>query len=379
MNKFAFGALAAPLLCATSMAADTEWPELDRELAALSNAPLTQDSGGPYLNGWLISSFDYNADAEDANSNKSDVGFNVNSARIQLEGSIAKTYGYKIGVEFFDTGELYAPSGTPVGANGAAGIADAYGTFAIGEYVDFKMGIFRGPTLRSSGIDRNHTLFIERSFLGQQLSSRDAGLEIGGSFDRFHWALVAQNGMDGKTDGFAWGVDIDIDLMGEMSGNEGAYGAAEGTNLNLGLIYMDDTSDTAAGASQKVAKLGGDVTLVTGPFSLFGEVIDYDTDTGPSIGGMPIGVNNTPWSAGLGYLVGEEYEIAFRYDSLDVSDQTSPYYDGTRYNFVLNRYIQGHDIKWQLQFGFGDSKASGTTSDKVAEHTIIAIALALGF
>ncbi len=39
MNKFAFGAVAAPLLCATSMAADTEWPELDRELAALSNAP----------------------------------------------------------------------------------------------------------------------------------------------------------------------------------------------------------------------------------------------------------------------------------------------------------------------------------------------------
>lgn len=379
MNKFAFGALAAPLLCATSMAADTEWPELDRELAALSNAPLTQNSGGPFLNGWLISAFDYNSDAEDSNKNQTDVGFDVPSARIQLEGDLAEGYGYKIGYDFFDTMDQYAPSGSHVGSAGTAGITDAYGRFGIGEYVDFKFGIFNGPSLRSASLDRNKTLFINRSFLGMQQSCSDAGLEVGGSFDRVNWSLAGTNGTDGKTDGFAYGIRIDVDLMGEMSDVEGAYGAQEGTNFNVGFVYTDDNSkDAATGASMDLAQMSADATLVSGPFSVFAEVIDYDKHTGPYYGGAMIDAKNTPWSAGASYLFGEEYEVGFRYDTWDAG-QTSSYYDTSRYNFVVNKYIDGHDIKWQLEFGFGDSKMTGTASDKVGEHTIIAIALALGF
>lgn len=398
MNKFAFGALAAPLLCATGLASDTEWPELDRELAALSNAPLTQKNTGPYLNGWLIGAFDYNADAESnytgsTQKKKDDVGFAVRSARVQLDGELIEGYGYRIGFDFFDTEEQlgYDPS-APYDSSSASfdgGITDAYGKFRIGDYLGFKLGVFTGPSLRSASLDRNKTLFIDRSFLGRQQTCRDAGLEANGSFDRVHWAVAGMNGTDGRTDGWGYSARVDVDLMGSMSDVEGAYGAPEGTNLNIGFVYADDTAKTDAGESQKLVQIAADATLVSGPLSVFGEVISYDKDNGPyykgtlaDYQGTLLDLDSTPWSAGASYLIGEDVEIGFRYDDYDVSQSTGigDFYDTARYNFVANKYIDGHNIKWQLQFSMGDSKAQATTkAEKPGEHTIVSLALAIGF
>jgi len=395
MNKFAFGALAAPLLCATGLASDTEWPELDRELAALSNAPLTQKNTGPYLNGWLIGAFDYNADAEDtfgSSKQNTDVGFAVRSARVQLDGELVEGYGYRIGFDFFDTEEQlgYDPSATydAMGSSFSGGITDAYGKFRIGDYLGFKLGVFTGPSLRSASIDRNKTLFIDRSFLGRQQTCRDAGVEANGSFDRIHWAVAGMNGTDDRTDGWGYSARVDVDLMGSMTDVEGAYGAPEGTNLNIGFVYSDDTSKDAAGLSMDVVQIAADATLVSGPLSVFGEVISYDKHNGPyykgtltSYQGTLLDVDSTPWSAGASYLIGEDVEIGFRYDNYDVSQTgEGDFYDAARYNFVANKYIDGHNIKWQLQFSMGDSKAQASTkAEKPGEHTIVSLALAVGF
>jgi hypothetical protein len=392
MNKFVFSALAASLISATGFASDTEWPELDRELAALSSAPLTQDTGGPYLSGWLISSFDYNTDAETVFDNedkeKSEFGFGIPAAAINLQGTVGNGYGYKIGFDFFDTGEQYAPSGTAVGSGtdgGTAGLTDAYGSFEVGDYVDFKFGIFGAPSLRSAAVDRHKTLFLDRSFLGQQQSARDAGLSIGGNFSRVNWEVAVVNGMDGSAEGIAYSGRIDIDVMGKMSDCEGAYGAHEGTNLNIGVVYADDTMDSHDPAIKDAyTQVSADATLVIGGFSVFAEIVDYDENAGidRSLDDDELIVgNNTPFSAGLSYLFGEEYEVAFRYDDWDVARSASEeLFDTTRFNFGFNRYIIGHDVKWHVGYSFGDSKSTATNSaDKVGEHGIFNVGLVLGF
>ena len=71
---------------------------------------------------------------------------------------------------------------------------------------------------------------------------------------------------------------------------------------------------------------------------------------------------------GLAYLFGSNYEVAFRYDDWDDDDET------TRYNVGLNRYIDGHDIKWQLNYSTGKSD-----KNKENENDVIALGIAVGF
>lgn len=355
MNKFVFSALAATLVGATGFASD--WSELDSELAALNNAPLTQDAGGPIVTGWLIGALDYNSDSETNNANDSQ-GFNVHASRVQISGSAGEGLGYVVGFDFTDSGELYAPGGTPLGTVGNGGLVDAYGTFTIGEQLNGKIGVFRMPFLRSQLIDRNDTLFIDRSMLGGMYASRDTGVSLGGSFDRINWEVAIMNGFDNQGEGWAWGGRVDMDVIGSSANCEGALGAAEGTNLNIGLAIQDDTSDaTLGGASRDAMQWAIDATLTMEGFSIFGEMVDHDKDVG----------DNSPYSVGASYLINEEYEAGLRWDDWDDVANT------TRYNVVVNRYVNGHDAKWQLQYSGGSSDV--TTN----EDSIISLGLALGF
>ncbi len=354
MNNFVFTALATTLVGATSFASDTAWPELESELAALNNAPLTQDAGGPYVNGWLIGALTYDMDSEDINGNLTNAGFGVVGARVNLSGSVGSNYGYKVGFDFTDTGEQWI--GGP-GVAGDAGLTDDYATFAIGEGISGKMGAFRTPFLRSSLIDRNDTLFVNRSYLGSQYAGRDAGIAINGEFSRINWEVALQNGSDGIGEGWLWGARVDMDVIGTSSNVEGGYNAAEGTNLNIGLAINDDTADDASGNSQDLMQLGIDATLTMSGFSIFGEMAEKDKDNG----------DNSPYSIGAAYLFGENYEAALRWDDWDDADST------TRYNIGVNRYINGHDAKWQLSYSDGSSDVEAN------ENAVLTLGLALGF
>jgi hypothetical protein len=387
MNKFVFGALAVPLLSATGLATDTEWPELDRELAALSSAPMTQESGGPYFNGWLIGVFDYNADAEatvGTSTVKEQVGFDMRAARIALSGTIAGNYDYHIGYDFFDQGELWREAVDPT-TTGVGGITDAYAAIMIQDYVNVRMGVYNVATLRSSTVQRNHTLFIDRSWLGQQDSNRELGVGLYGNFSRVNWYLDVANGYDGTAEGMEFAARVDFDILGKLSAYEGAYGAPEGTNLNVGLVYQDDSSDEMDGSSRSASTFAVDATLVAGGFSVFGEMIGYDKDNGayyfsdylntgtyPATPGM-VAVDHTPWSIGASYLFAEVYEVAVRYDDWDDLENSN------RFNLGLNRYVYGHDVKWQVQYALGDSDGTGTSAVQANDWGIFSVGLAVGF
>ena len=400
MNKFVFSALATSLVGATGFATDTEWPELDRELAALSNAPLTQDSGGPTVSGWLIGAI--TSDDTPTNLMTDDLGTGVNAARVNLSGSLGKNYEFVLGWDFTDSGEYFAPSGIPVGSSfnattvtfdrssGLGGLTDAYVKVGVADGLDLTIGAFRRTFLRSSSIQRNRTLFINRSNLGGMYASRDAGIGLSGGFSRLNWEVTLQNGHDGSTEEFAYSAHIDVDVVGTSSGNEGAYNAGDGTNLNIGVTYADDGSDVnnnddllddgldnnSIGPGSLVNNrdatlIAGYATLTAGGFTVWGEMVDQDNDVTSSGFVGPLGKGATPWSAGIAYLFGDAYEVAFRYDDWD----NGPGFNTTRMNVGVNRYIDGHDIKWQLNFSTG----SDDTLTGITENDVIALGIAAGF
>ena len=374
MNKFVFSALAATVVSATGFANDNTWTELDRELAALNSAPLTQDQSGPFVSGWLIGAISTDDRDTSGNGQPGDADGNeitatgLHASRVNIKGDVGAGYGFVLGFDFTDTGELYAPGGTAVGASGTAGLTDAYAHFGVGEQIDIKLGVFRRTFLRSSNVQRNHTLFVGRSRLGAANSFRDAGAAVSGAFDRLHWEVALTNGLDGATDGWAYSGHVDFDVLGTTSNSEGSYGAAEGTNLNIGVTYADDNSKAAGNVNLDNAQMAVDATLTSGGFTAFAEAIDQDKDV---VLAAPTGATgNTPYSAGLAYLFGGgNYEVALRYDDWDDAMKT------TRYTFGVNRYIQGHDIKWQLNFGSG----SDDTTNGTNENDVITLGLAVGF
>ena len=375
MNKFVFTALATTMVGATALA-DSEWPELDRELAALNNAPLTQDAGGPYVSGWLIAAFSSDDTPDDLVNDE--LGTGVRGSRINVAGTVGDSYEFKLGFDFTDAGELYAPGGVATATSGTAGITDAYTRFEVGGEVGIKIGIFRRQFVRSAIIDRNKTLFINRSYLGGMNSSRDAGLALDGSFSRLNWEIAVMNGHSGTQDDFAFSGHVDVDILGSSRDSEGAHGASEGANLNIGVTFASDGADTnaldvtngaaATGLSRDDDQLAVDAYFSTGAFSLWGEMVDQDVDTVAYQG--PGGQGATPYSVGVSFAFGENYEAAFRWDDWDTADNI------VRYNFVVNRYIQGHDIKWQLEISSG-SDDDTTNGDNANDR--FGIGLALGF
>ena len=91
MNKFVLGALATAVAGGTSQASESEWPELDRELEALSSTYQAQPPGGPEFGGWIIGAWDYSGDltttvtnpSTGANEDKDLSGVTMRSARVR--------------------------------------------------------------------------------------------------------------------------------------------------------------------------------------------------------------------------------------------------------------------------------------------------------
>ncbi|MDP6539690.1 MAG: putative metal-binding motif-containing protein, partial [Planctomycetota bacterium] len=246
MNKFFTTALAGSLVCATGFASETEWPELDRELEALSSTLSTLD-GGPSLGGWGIIAYDNNSDG--------DVGdFALRSVRLNASGSNGD-YGYFVSLD---------------AAGGVAGLVDAYATFGIGG-ISAQMGVFRAPTLTSALIDRNQTFFIDRSMLGAAGSARDAGLMVSGDMGTVGWWLAVMDGSDGGGDEYEITGRVAVDLMGDGANgsNEGAYGAGDGTCLSAALAFQDDGGDDSS-------SMAVEAYFTSGPFSASVEAVDND-------------------------------------------------------------------------------------------------------
>jgi hypothetical protein len=366
MIKLVYSALALTLVSVPGIASENEWSSLDQEIANLSSSLSAQNTSGPKVGGWVISSIRMSDDVDtgevdDDGDPKDQLGFQLDTVRLEVTGDAGSDYGYKISFDFVD-GDFdedlippglndlqeriftsqFIPGGTTAGG---ASIKDAYATWKIGEAVSGKMGRFKPHFLRSSsGVSDNRLLFLQRTVIGEAFSGRDIGLQFSGNFDTIGWAISGTNGSDGAAEDFLFCGRLEASLMGAGASKvEGAYGAGEGTNLTAGIAALDD-GDVEDGMA-----LGIDMAVTAGPFSAAAEIADLDEDIGDA----------TPWDITLGYMFTDMYEVAARYEDFDDDDG-----DTTRITAGVNRYVQGHDIKWQLQFITQDSDTDAFDADQ---------------
>jgi hypothetical protein len=356
MRKLVYSAVALTLVSVPGFASDNEWSSLDQEIANLSSSLSAQNAPGPKLSGYIKTSFRYSQD-EDAlfggpPNNEDESGFKLDKVRIEISGDANQDYSYKVSFDL---------------ASGTATLKDAYVQWKIADNFRATMGQFTKPVLMESVISDKNLLFYQRTALGEFFRPRDTGAMLSGNFDTIEWSVSAQNGVDDtggqtKQNDFNYSARLAANLMGAGAGKriEGAYGAAQDTNLTVGIAWADNKSLD----DQDV--IAGDFALTSGPFSLSGEIAHFgkgDTSEGfPSKDGSDLhwGSDNsfvsidpsdeTSFDLTLSYLFTPEYEAAIRYEfgKMDDSGLTDdPSVEA--WSAAINKYVQGHDIKWTLQ------------------------------
>jgi hypothetical protein len=356
MRKLVYSALALTLVSVPGFASENEWSSLDQEINNLSSSLSAQNAPGPKIGGFIRTSFRYSTD-QDAlfggpPNDTDEAGFKLDKVRIEITGDAGQDYSYKVSFEL---------------RSGTASLRDAYASWKVADNVKGTMGRFKKPVLRSALISDKNLLFQERTALGGFFDARDTGLMFSGNFETIEWSLAAQNGLDGKEKKMNYAVRVAANLMGTGVGKvEGAYGAGQETNLNAGIAYTEDKTISANGG--KGAAYGGDLSLTSGPFSIAAEGMHFGKGdvTGGTFpakdgGDLHFGsdntvasvdpADNTSWDVTGSYMFTEQYEAAIRYESAQGNTPTAGVDPSiTAISAAINRYVQGHDIKWTLQY-----------------------------
>jgi hypothetical protein len=375
MKKFVYSAIALSMATGVSYA-NNGWTTLDQEISGLSSSLTAQNAGGPKVGGWVITSVRSQGDAfseevdvdidgdgipDDTETKFDDeLGFNLDQVRLHVTGDVSNDYSYKVSFEL---------------ESGSAELKDAYIKWKLMDSISATMGQFYLPTFRSATSDETKLLFLERTVNGGLLNLRDQGIMVGGNFEMVNFGVAVQDGEDENADELRITLNVTADVMGKGAGAvEGAYGAAEGTNLSVGGFYhMDDGAGTDGNDV-----FGVEAYFTMGAIAVSGEFGDYDL------------VDGSAYSLTASYLFTEMYEVAVRFENLqidgvDFDDPSDGFNDAVDADFLrvaVNRYSAGHNLKWTLQYSMIDSTVTdgddGDDTDTSPDDEI-ALGLTLAF
>jgi len=79
-------------------------------------------------------------------------------------------------------------------------------------------------------------------------------------------------------------------------------------------------------------------------------------------------VGETPWDATVSYMFApDEWEVAGRWEDFGDSD------DSSMLSLGINYYVEGHDVKWQLNYSTIDSDNSGNEIDVIAVALLVSV------
>jgi hypothetical protein len=342
MKILVLSALALPTLGASGFASSgTEaWLTFDKELESLSNAPAQTQVSGLSVNGFVRASYSTSSDITVGGNDLG--GFSIDNIRLNLTGNRGG-FSFLVSLEgSTDPGAGYFGN---TGVAGDVTILDAMASTQVTDQVVFSAGQFRHPFLGSALIDENHLLFLDRTINGEIWDSRDQGVMFNGTWDQIGWWIAGMNGGDGAGDEYALTGRVAFHALGTGAGmsHEGAYGAGSESNLTIAAAISDDGS---VDDGQAIAL---EAAFSQGALSAAFETVDYDDDIGDA----------TPWSATVGYMFQPEtWEAAVRFEDFDDS------FDTTMITVGVNRYIEGHNAKWGVNYSTIDSDA--TDADVIA-------------
>jgi hypothetical protein len=359
MNKFVFGALAVTAASSLGFASSTDgdWSTLDKEIDSLSTSLTSPTAPGAQISGFLRIWGGY-ADKDIfpliAAQSGNDLGFNVDDARLVLQGDVGAGYGYYIGLDInggLAENVISAVAGNP---NSGAGVSliDAYGTFKLGDQFMGTFGRFRPGFLGSGNLNENTLLFRYRTYNGSVASLRQDGLMVSGNFDQFGLWASAMNGIDGVEDNLFLAVRGAFNAMGKGTGNqEGAYGVPDEPAMTIGAGWFNDNgvSNVPGFSGSDGTGFGGDIVFTKGPFYIQGEVAYYDTGVF-FVGNNQANGSSTPWDVTASWMLKpNEWEIAGRYEDWDNINNTEHFALG------VNWYINGMNAKWTAEWDYFNS------------------------
>lgn len=358
MNQYLVWMLACGAVTSTAHATDNGWAGLDQEISSLTATLQTTNPTTPKLGGYIVAALDYQGDPavfDDANDDGAidpgettegddTLGWSFRYVRLQATGDLGHDYSYKVSFEL---------------GGGTGSLRDAHADWKVTDGVSMRWGRYKVPFARSALVSDTKLLFLQRTRIADMNGVRDLGTMLTGQFDKLTVILNAQNGADGPTDELLYNARATFGLIGDGVGMvEGAYGAGDSAGLSVGGAIGD-----YSGVDDGVRWIF-DAAFTAGQFALFGEVAGYGEDIGDS----------TPWDLTASFLFAEVWEVAARYEDYDADD--SPTGD-TSYSVGLNRYIAGHDIKWQLQYQRVDTDFE---SDGVGyDRDVVSLGLVVAF
>ena len=356
MNKFVTTALAVAAAGTLSHAdpGDNDWLELDGEINDLATAlrPADDDSGGGW-SGLFRGTYDYSTDdVANGNNDANDIsGIKFRDVDVAFYYNVG-TYGARFNVDVNDN----------LSTSPGLKIEDAHVWFECGQYANVTFGNQKPRVLRSGYVDPERTLFIDRTALGSTFDVWNQGIQAGGNWEAFSYALGLFNGQNTNTKDHVWNVRVAYDFGAGAGDDEGALNGGDDLNFTVGGSYVIDNSSAAA-ANLDDTMWALDVNGNMGQFSLGAEVAgledgwtwlnvsnDYSIlDNASSAGPTLFSPDSTPWNVTLGFLLNPEWEFGVRYENTDSLADTKVISVGASW------YRAGHNSKWQAQYQNFDS------------------------
>lgn len=332
MSKFVTTALAIAATSSigfTEPTEDSDWLELDSEINSLASAVSAPSSSQGPIGGWaalIRANYTFTSDTDPDTS-----GFIGDDARVSAWGEVGD-YSWRFSMN----------AGPFFGGSFDLNLEDAWVKWACGEYFTAVVGQFRPRVLLSNSVWEENQLFINRSILGVEFDFFDTGVGAEGSVQDFSWYAQVLNGFNGPVESHLWLLRGEYHLNGGRGDYEGAFGSDDDLRGTIGATYLMD--DTVSGDSGLVAlDLGGSVAQFG-----FGFEIAFTDDDFSGFFGLIDG-DSEPWDAYVSYLLNQEFEVGFRFEDLDDSDDTTLWTAGVSW------YHSGKNAKWNAEVSDVDS------------------------
>ena len=348
MKKLVISACALTATSAAALGSDGTWSSLDDQIEALTTS-LAIDNGGPVVSGrirtYYVNSSDVVVGVDEDGDDVNLGGFRVTDARLAVKGSRGD-YEYKLQVDFADEPELL----------------DAYADFPIGGQVKGRFGQFKAGLSRSALVSSGDLAFVDRNMIGNLFSTRAEGIQLMGEFDALDWNITVQNGSDDVGEDYFIVGKVGFDVLGDGKDLvEGAYGGTEEPSATVAIAFYDDGA-TSDGNGTLLEFHGG-----TNLYSFGADVLDIGDDlyagngsAADTLSGIALEANTTPFSVfGTYMLQPETWEVALRYQDLDNE------LGEDKIDLAVNNYLEGHALKWTLQYSTTSSDDSDNEVDSI--------------
>lgn len=326
MKLLSIGA-AALTLSGISVASETDYSSFDKDIEALVSGQVA--AAGPHIAGYLQVLYQNSGDVMVGGNDLG--GFEIPRARVSFTGEHGE-YGYKVQVD--------AARSTDI-------LLDAYIDIPVSN-VSARAGMFKAGISRGGQLSSSKLFFIDRSQIADLFDNRDTGVMLSGDFDQLGWMLTLHNGADMQGDELRVSGRIEFDVMGNGIGNvEGAFGGPDEMTGTVALALYDDGSVNDGTGTLVEAH------MATGEFSFGAEILDADVGgIAGAPGGSALPGDSTAFSVyGTYMLTPDQWEIGLRFQDFDDTNDT------TIIDLGVNRYIDGHGLKYSFGYSTIDSDA----------------------